>query len=114
MKWPAEQVAILDSGFSQVLEKCGHTAEELRAQYAGLPPLALVYNVYRKVWMDTQDDDNHPRYRDGVFDDGREYKAAVRYVAYNPKFVLYPPGCNDTHLQTVLKTLGKKYNLILG
>ena len=111
MKWPKEQFDLLDNGFKLFLLGCGHSVAEIRGVYEDIP-FRAVYYVYRQVWLDLMHDDNHPRYHNQVLEDGSTYVGKTRLVSYSSKFVLYPPGCNDSHLKTVLKKLGKKHGLI--
>lgn len=111
MKWPKEQFELLDNGFKLFLQGCGHSIAEIREAYKDIP-FQAVYSIYRQIWQDLMYDDNHPRYHNQVLEDGSTYVGKTRLVSYSSRFVLYPPGCNDTHLKTVLKILGKKHGLI--
>lgn len=104
MKWPSDQVEILRQGFREFLEKVGYggpTAE----------PLAAARWIFPRVAFDLQYDDSHPAFSPGVWDDGQTRPARMRLVSHNPNFVLYPDGCNDNHLDTVLKLLAKEFDL---
>jgi hypothetical protein len=112
MKWPKPQVDIVLNGFIQFLDNTPHTLEEIRESYAGSPPMKVVYDIWRLVWMDMQFDDTNPRYSDGVYDDGTPHKGRKRLVQHCPEFLLYPSGCDDSHMKTMLKFIGKKCGLI--
>ena len=112
MKWPKSQVDIVLDGFTQFLDNTPHTLAEIRESYAGSPPMKAVYDIWRQVWIDMQNPDNHPRYSDGTYDDGTPYKGRKRLVRHCSEFVLYPPGCNDSHLNTMLKYVGKQCGLV--
>jgi len=112
MKWPKSQVDIVLNGFIQFLDNTPHTLAEIRESYAGTPPMKVVYDIWRRVWMDMRSDDTHPRYSDGTYDDGTPYKGCKRLVKYCPELMLYPPGCNGSHQHTMLKFVGKQCGLI--
>lgn len=112
MKWDKKQVDILKNGYQQFIKNCGYTLQELRDGHSGHKnPLWIMYCLDRLVVYDLQNSNSHPAYKDteqeGVF-----FKARIRRVKYNPEFVLYPPGCNDRHKDTVLKSIGKELKLI--
>jgi hypothetical protein len=110
MKWPAEQYEVLLEAFRQFLDSCGRTKQQIREYYADRPE-AVLWDIYRQVRYDLQHDDDHPAYKPGVFEDGTPIRARKRLVSYSPKFVLYPPGCNDTHLKTALRSIGKYHDI---
>jgi len=110
MKWPAEQYDILLGAFRQFLDSFGWSKQQIREQYIGRPE-AVLWDIYRQITFDLQFDDNHPAYSAGVWDDGTPRVPRKRLVSYSPKFVLYPPGCNDTHLKTALRSIGKYHDI---
>jgi len=113
MKWPKSHFDIIDSGFSQFIQNYPHTLEEIRygiRQYA--TPMAGMHRLYTMIWGDLIYDDNSPRFQDYTLNDGTVYKAKKRLVKHVPGFQLYPDGCNDSHLNTVLNVIGKKHGLL--
>lgn len=92
MKWPEKQAEILRNGFQ----------EFLRFHGISLVP-GTEWEVYRQVTYDLQYDDSHPAFSTGK---------RCRIVAYNPEFQLYPDGCNDSHLATVLRTFLKEFSAV--
>lgn len=112
MKWPQEQIAIIESAFQQVLANCGTDLATLRQQYAAEPPLKLAYDIYCVVWFELQYDDTHPQFQDGHYSDGTPRKARRRLVRYDPAYQTYPAGCDDTHRKTVIRYLAKQHGLM--
>ena len=108
MKYPVEQYNILLGAFRQFIDQCGYSAAHIRKSYADKPEAAL-WDIHRQVVYDLQYDDSHPAYSPipDKWDDGTPRVPRKRLVSYSPKFVLYPPGCNDTHLKTALKSIGR-------
>ena len=110
MKYPVEQYNILLGAFRQFIDQCGYSAAHIRKSYADKPE-AVLWDIYRQVIFDLQYDDNHPAYKSGKWEDGTPRVPRKRLVSYSPKFVLYPPGCNDTHLKTALKSIGRHFGI---
>ncbi len=101
MKWPNDQVQIMLDGFQEFLQNCGYSLDEIREHYQGTPPMKVVWDIARQVQYDLSCDDSHPA-----------YKSRKRRVKHNPRFVLYPKGCHDTHRTTMLKHVAKKVGLL--
>jgi len=112
MKWPKSHFNVLDSAFSQFIQNSGLTLEELRCKISNISPMSGMHRLYAMIWGDLMNDDNHPRYKDQTLNDGTVYPGRIRLVKHVPGFELYPSGCNDSHLGTILKKLGKKHGLI--
>ena len=114
-KWPQLQVDILLAGFRQFLDHHKASVEDIKFSYSSTPPLRVMYDIQRQVVYDLQHDDDHPAYksgqweRDGVIEDK---PARIRIVDYDPRFALYPKGCDDTHRETVLKWIGQELGLL--
>lgn len=109
-KWPEEQVEILLEAFREYL-----ATDMGMAISEAVPPMLLMQQIYQAVSYDLQYDNTHPAYHPGVWEvDGVEYPRAprMRLVTYNPRFELYPEGCNDSHLYTLLLYIGKEVNII--
>ena len=111
MKWPKNQVDIYTAAVVEWLASHNCPAERLRKDYAVMPEMHLMYLIDRQVTYDLQYTDNHPAYRD-ITQDGVTYKARTRRCKHNPFFVLYPPGCDDSHRKTMLRSVGKTLGLI--
>lgn len=105
MKWPADQTEIMRSAFAQFITNSELSPSEIRDSYPD--EKRRLWAVYRSVVYDLQNDDSHPAYTAGKWDDGSDRTARVRRVDRNSAFLLYPPGCNDDHLWTMLKHIAK-------
>lgn len=111
MKWPKDQFDIVVDGMRQFRgtmrpEHIEPLREALKESDATLIRLG------NAVDYDLQYPDTHPAYSAGVWDDGTVRPARVRRVQYNPKYVVYPPGCNDDHRKTMLKRAAKEAGLL--
>lgn len=106
MKWPQEQIAIIVDGFNQWIDSHGglESVKEALGDDRIRFPMVIAYRIYRMVNYDLQYDDDHPAYSDTI-QDGIKFTARVRRVRYNPSFQLYPDGCSDKHLATMLKSV---------
>ena len=100
MKWPKEQTEIVLDAIRQLVDSYDYTIEEIRADCPNA--MSMMYRLYNQATYDLQFDDTHPAFAEH----GRK-----RRVRYNPEFVLYPPGCNDSHLDTLLKYVAKEIGL---
>ena len=105
MKWPKEQVAIIKTGFKQLIANSQHSPEAILKAYK--TPLRAMYAMWRHVQYDLSYDNDHPAYTTTEVD-GKPCKPRTRMCEYNADFVLYPPGCNDSHFKTVLKHIAKE------
>lgn len=113
MKWSQDQVAIIDNGFAQFLShETVPDIAAIRDSYKDCHPERVLYDIWRIVNYDLQFDNTHPAYSPWVDESGVTQPARVRRVQFNAMFKLYPKGCNDMHLQTVLRLVGRKHGLI--
>lgn len=110
MKWPADQMQIMLDGFKQFFENSQFDVTLIRERYKEDPWFAI-WHIYRQVTYDLQYDNDHPAYHPGDYD-GVPRLPRTRRVQHNPAFKLYPKGCNDTHLKTMLKHVATQIGLI--
>ena len=60
MKYPKDQLDILQDGVVQFLASRNVTVDEVWASYAGCPPMRVMQDIFRHVSYDLQYDDSHP------------------------------------------------------
>lgn len=101
MKWPADQTKIMLDGFKQFIDSYGYSIQQIKDDNPNV--MATIWKIQNQVVYDLRFDDNHPAYTQH----GRQ-----RRVKYNPAFVLYPPGCHDLHMTTMLRYIGKELGLL--
>ena len=95
MKWPQDQVEILDKAINDWLDKnLKHINRKTFRESYENNPRGFSFSIYSYVTHDLMFDDNHPAYTRNL---------RKRVIPHDPNFVLYPDGCNDDHLATVLK-----------
>lgn len=109
MKWPNDQIEIYRKAFEQVCDSFGG-ADKINEFYADRPASYVWFQVARIVEFDLQFDNSHPAYTRMV-QDGEVFEARTRRCEYNSNFVLYPPGCHDSHRKTMLKYVSKLVGL---
>lgn len=102
MKWPKDQYEIIKFAFSEVIESTGKSAEEIKEAYSDRPG-AVLWHIWTQVQYDVMKNNDDPAYTEH----GRE-----RRCTYNHLFKLYPPGCNDDHLKTCLRKVGKELGIL--
>lgn len=91
MKWPRDQVEILQTAITQVIENSGYSIEQIKKDYEYLPPMRLAWDLFRLARAGLQGHSSH----------------CMKVESY----VLYPEGCNDSHLSTALKHIMKNIGL---
>lgn len=110
MKWPKEQVDIYRKAVMEVI--ANDDLNRMLKVAEGMPEMWLIYQLDRHILVDIQYTDEHPAYSESVCPEtGEKFKARKRLCSYNPEFVLYPPGCNDTHRKTMLRRVAKELGL---
>lgn len=110
MKWPSEQIEIVRKGFLQFLASPDCSIVDIRADLDD--DASRIWSVFYHVAYDLQYNDTHPAYSIGLRDDGTIRLARIRRCDHNPLFVLYPAGCDDSHLKTMLNDVARSVGLI--
>lgn len=113
MKWPQDQIAILDDAVVQWLSHASApSVAAIRESYRDFSQKRLVWDLYWAVQFDLQYDDTHPAYSSWTDEQGIARPARVRRIQFCAAFQHSPSGCDGTHLETVLRFLARKHGLI--
>lgn len=104
MKWPKEQYGYIKKAYEDMLkwaESKQGTPLHVINEYE-MPTMKFMWNAWRILQRDLTLGPDHSLY---------EKVREKRITPYNPSFVLYPRGCNDRHLATVLKTIARELGI---
>lgn len=111
MKWPADQTLIMTSAFRQFFNNSQFDITQVKDRYKD-DIWSAIWAVYAQVTYDLQHSDSHPAFQPGCWDNGEPREPRTRRVQHDPLFVLYPKGCNDSHLKTMLKHVAMQIGLL--
>lgn len=97
MKWPQDQVEIVERAFHQLFNSWGEDQQTYLLEFDDELRLSQVKYFYtRVVSFQLRNDNTHPYFRKNK-----------RLVSHNPDYQLYPNGCNDDHWKTLMKHIAQ-------
>lgn len=98
--------AIVDHKGGAIVIRRSFTIRGLSVSHSQAVPsseLRMLWDLYHIATRNIMYDDTHPLYQNGTW---------VRIYPYQPNWNIYSLGINDTHIETALRRIGKKLELL--